>query len=75
VSRPEPRAKALFNLRVVDQTGQPASRRQVLIRTGLRVFDVLPMAYLLGFVVVLASGCRGQRIGDLVAHTRAIAEG
>lgn len=64
--------KALFNLRVVDVAGGPADNRQILIRTALRVIDVLPVAYLLGFLFILATGRRGQRLGDLLGHTQVV---
>jgi uncharacterized RDD family membrane protein YckC len=36
------------------------------------VLDALPFLYLLGFLVVLLSGRRRQRIGDLAARTRVV---
>jgi len=49
--------------------GAPPSGGEVLVRTLLRVLDVLPFLYLVGFVVVVVTGRRAQRIGDLAAGT------
>jgi len=38
-------------------------------RTLLRLVDFLPVMYLAGFVTILATGARRQRIGDLAART------
>ena len=35
----------------------------------MRIIDALPILYLVGFVVVLGTGARQQRIGDLLANT------
>ena len=39
------------------------------LRTVLRVVDGLPFLYLVGFVAMLATGARRQRLGDLAART------
>jgi uncharacterized RDD family membrane protein YckC len=61
--------KRLLGIRVAAADGTPATRRQVAIRTLLRLVDILPALYLLGLVVALAGGERRQRIGDLAART------
>jgi uncharacterized RDD family membrane protein YckC len=57
--------KRLMKLRVVRANGAPAGMREVAVRTVLRVVD----NYLIGLIVMLATGERRQRIGDLAAGT------
>lgn len=61
--------KRLVGIRVRSDDGTPASTRGVAIRTILRIIDVLPLLYLVGFVVMMATGVRRQRLGDLVGRT------
>jgi uncharacterized RDD family membrane protein YckC len=65
--------KALLGLSVVRADGAPAGAGAIAIRTVLRAVDVLPILYLAGFVSMLATGGRRQRIGDLAARTAVIA--
>jgi uncharacterized RDD family membrane protein YckC len=60
--------KALLGLRAMRDGGQPIDASASLLRNLLRVVDVLPMNYLVGFVAMLASP-EGKRLGDLVAGT------
>jgi uncharacterized RDD family membrane protein YckC len=57
--------KKLMKLRVVRTNGSPVGMREVAVRTVLRVVD----NYLVGLIVMLATGDRRQRIGDLAAGT------
>jgi uncharacterized RDD family membrane protein YckC len=57
--------KRLMKLRVVRADGHPAGMREIGVRTILRVID----NYLVGLIVMLATGERRQRIGDLAAGT------
>ena len=57
--------KKVMKLRVVRADGRPAGMREVAVRTILRVID----NYLVGLIVMLATGERRQRIGDLAAGT------
>jgi uncharacterized RDD family membrane protein YckC len=57
--------KKLMKLRVVREDGSPAGMREIAIRTILRVVD----NYLVGLIVMLLTGERRQRIGDLAAGT------
>src|SRR5918996_2818799 len=57
--------KKLMRLRVVRADGRPAGMREIGVRTILRVID----NYLVGLIVMLATGERRQRIGDLAAGT------
>jgi uncharacterized RDD family membrane protein YckC len=61
--------KMLMGLRVVGDGGVKASPGSIAVRTLLRIVDVLPAFYLLGLIVVLASGARRKRLGDLIAGT------
>ena len=60
--------KRLFHLRVIDQTGLPLRIEQAWVRNLMRVFDALPLAYLVGGISVLSSPLM-QRFGDRVAGT------
>src|SRR5687768_13583562 len=57
--------KKAMKLRVVRADGRPASMGEIAVRTVLRVID----NYLVGMIVMLATGERRQRIGDLAAGT------
>jgi uncharacterized RDD family membrane protein YckC len=60
--------KRLFHLRVIDQTGLPLRIEQAWVRNLMRVFDALPLAYLVGGISVMSSPLL-QRFGDRVAGT------
>src|SRR4029077_4057693 len=60
--------KRLFHLRVIDQDGLPLRIEQAWVRNLMRVFDALPLAYLVGGLSVLSSPVM-QRFGDRVAGT------
>jgi uncharacterized RDD family membrane protein YckC len=60
--------KRLFDLRVIDQAGLPLRIEQAWVRNLMRVFDALPLAYLMGGISVLSSPLL-QRFGDRVAGT------
>ncbi len=62
--------KLLLGLQVVGWDGGRPSVVAVAIRTILRIVDWLPVLYLVGFVAMLVTGERRQRLGDLVAETR-----
>ena len=57
--------KRLMKIRVVRADGRPASMGEIAVRTILRVVD----NYLIGMIVMIATGERRQRIGDLAAGT------
>lgn len=61
--------KRLLGLRVLSAGGARPSVRAVAGRTLLRLVDWLPFLYLAGFITMLATGTRRQRIGDLAART------
>jgi uncharacterized RDD family membrane protein YckC len=60
--------KKLLKLRVVRADGSPAGMREIAVRTVLRVVDGVG-AYIVGLIVMLATGQRRQRLGDLAAGT------
>jgi uncharacterized RDD family membrane protein YckC len=60
--------KQWTGLRVVRSGGQPVGFVSSTIRNVLRLVDVLPGAYLVGIVSILATK-RNQRLGDLAADT------
>jgi uncharacterized RDD family membrane protein YckC len=65
--------KMALGLVVVTEDGGDIDYKPAAIRTVLRIVDVLPVLYLLGFIVVLVTD-RKQRIGDLVANTVVVRE-
>jgi uncharacterized RDD family membrane protein YckC len=60
--------KRAMNIRVVRADGGAADMRDIAIRTGLRLID-MQFFYLVGLIVMLATGERRGRLGDLVAAT------
>jgi uncharacterized RDD family membrane protein YckC len=63
--------KRLLQLRVVRADGRPSGMREILVRTALRPIDAVG-GYLLGLVVMLITGERRQRLGDLAAGTMVV---
>lgn len=61
--------KLLLGLRVVGVEGSRPSVAAVALRTLLRIVDWLPLLYLVGFITMMATGQRRQRLGDLAAKT------
>ena len=67
--------KRLLGLRVTaDDGATPATTRQIVIRTLLRFIDGI-FFYAVALAVVLATGERRQRIGDLAAGTVVVRAG
>ena len=60
--------KRLLGLRVTTADGSPADMRAIAIRTVLRVIDGIGL-YVVGLIVMLVSGERRQRLGDMAAGT------
>ena len=60
--------KMALGLVVVTEGGGAIDYGAAAIRTLLRLVDVLPVFYLLGFVVMLLTD-RTQRVGDIAADT------
>jgi uncharacterized RDD family membrane protein YckC len=63
--------KRVMGLRVVRADGRWLSIRDVVIRNVLKPVDFLPILYLLGGALVLATGA-AQRLGDLAAGTTVV---
>jgi uncharacterized RDD family membrane protein YckC len=61
--------KLLLGLRVVRPDGGRPSVSAIAVRTLLRIVDWLPLLYLVGFISLLSTGPRRQRLGDLAAKT------
>ena len=64
--------KRALGLRVVGPDGASAGAGRIAVRTLLRVIDVLPLLYLVGFIAVLVTGSH-RRLGDLAARTDVVA--
>ena len=60
--------KRVMKLRVVRTDGSPAGMREVALRTALRIVD-MQFVYLVGLIVMIATGERRGRLGDLVGDT------
>jgi uncharacterized RDD family membrane protein YckC len=60
--------KRAMKLRVVRADGGEAGMREIAVRTVLRVIDGIGL-YLVGLIVMLASGKRRQRLGDMAGGT------
>ena len=63
--------KKLMKLRVVLADGRPAGMREIAVRTVVRVVDSIGF-YIVGLIVMLATGERRQRLGDLAAGTKVV---
>ena len=63
--------KKLMKLRVVRADGRPAGMREVAVRTVLRVIDGIGL-YIVGLIVMLVTGQRRQRLGDLAGGTMVV---
>jgi uncharacterized RDD family membrane protein YckC len=63
--------KKLMKLRVVLADGRPAGMREIAVRTVLRVIDGIGL-YIVGLIVMLVTGERRQRIGDLAGGTMVV---
>ncbi len=57
--------KRVMKLRVVSADGSPATMEQIAKRTLVRILD----GHIVGLVVMLATGERRQRLGDILAGT------
>lgn len=65
--------KRLFRLRVIDSNGLRLRLSQIVLRNLMRLFDSLPVLYLVGATACLFSR-KLQRLGDLVANTVVVRE-
>ena len=65
--------KRALRLRVVGPDGGSPGAGRVAVRTLLRIIDVLPALYLVGFITVLATGS-SRRLGDLAAGTEVVSD-
>ncbi len=66
--------KRVMGVKVVRADGAPMDVGPAAIRTVLRIVDVAPFLYLVGFICVMATGPeRRERVGDIAAKTRVVA--
>jgi uncharacterized RDD family membrane protein YckC len=65
--------KRWTGLRVVKESGAPVDFTSSAVRNVLRLVDMLPFAYGVGIVAVLASS-KNQRLGDMAADTLVVRE-
>jgi uncharacterized RDD family membrane protein YckC len=61
--------KLLLGLGVVRPDGSRPSVAAIALRTLLRIVDWLPLLYLVGFITIMVTGQRRQRLGDLAGKT------
>lgn len=66
--------KRLFGLRVVREGGRPLDASAAAIRNLIRAVDLLPFAYGLGVLTMIADR-HARRLGDLAAGTLVVREG
>lgn len=60
--------KAIMGLCVRDVETAPPTKRQIIVRSAMRILDVLPVMYVVGLIVAACSS-RRQRLGDKAART------
>lgn len=62
-------AKLLLDMRIIrEDDGLPIGWQESVIRNVLRIVDILPMLYLVGFFFAVSSA-KTQRLGDRIART------
>jgi uncharacterized RDD family membrane protein YckC len=61
--------KRLFGIQVYGPGRTRPAVWAITVRTLLRAVDILPVLYLVGFIAMMATGARRQRLGDLAART------
>jgi len=66
--------KMALDIVVVTEDGNPIDYGPAAIRTLLRIVDILPVFYLVGFIAMLVTD-RKQRLGDIVADTVVVRAG
>jgi uncharacterized RDD family membrane protein YckC len=60
--------KRVMGIKVTKENGKALTFGDALIRTVFRIIDFLPVAYIIGLIVILVSQ-KKQRIGDMAAKT------
>jgi uncharacterized RDD family membrane protein YckC len=66
--------KKMQSIRVVDEVSlKPVGMQRALIRNLLRLVDVLPVFYIVGFILTAVDD-RKRRLGDRLVHTIVIKE-
>jgi len=64
--------KLILGMRVVETNGRRVGIGRAFFRNLLRIIDFLPVAYLLGIILVASSDTK-QRVGDRIAGTYVVA--
>ena len=66
--------KRVMKLRVVRVDGTKAAAGPVFLRNVVRLVDWLPFLYVVGGIAVFSTGQRRQRLGDMAAKTKVVAD-
>jgi uncharacterized RDD family membrane protein YckC len=66
--------KRVMKLRVMRVDGSRLSAGPAAIRNIVRFVDWLPVAYIVGAIVLFAFGHKSQRLGDMAAKTKVVAD-
>jgi uncharacterized RDD family membrane protein YckC len=66
--------KRVMKLRVVMHDGGKLAAGPAFVRNLVRVIDWLPSLYIVGAIAVFATGARRQRLGDMAARTKVVAD-
>ena len=65
--------KRVMDLRVVRVDGSPLTAGPAAIRNLVRFVDAFPAFYVVGAIVLFTIGNKSQRLGDLAAKTKVVA--
>ncbi len=66
--------KRVMKLRVVTHDGGKLGAGPAFVRNLVRVIDWLPSLYIVGAIAVFVTGARRQRLGDMAARTKVVAD-
>jgi uncharacterized RDD family membrane protein YckC len=66
--------KRVMKLRVVRADGSKLTAGPAAIRNLVRFVDALPALYIVGAITVFATGQRRERLGDMAAKTKVVAD-
>jgi uncharacterized RDD family membrane protein YckC len=64
--------KRVMGLKVIMVNGRPLGAQPVLLRTLGRIVDVLPIFYLVGWIIMRGPRRPPQRLGDRLAETTVV---
>ena len=66
--------KRVMKLRVVGRDGERLTAGPAFVRNLVRFVDWLPGLYIVGAIAVFATGERRERLGDMAARTKVVAD-